>query len=107
MGAVTSRSVWQCCDRTLRKLGWAILGGGPWPMHPDWVRKVRDDCREAGVPFWFKQWGEFLPVFDAGRRTYNHEVLTFGDQDYIRLGKRSAGRLLDRREWGRMPEVKA
>ncbi|MFH0908900.1 MAG: phage Gp37/Gp68 family protein [bacterium] len=38
-----------------------IVGGetGPKarPMHPDWVRRIRDDCADAGVPFWFKSWG--------------------------------------------------
>ena len=46
-------------------LDWVIVGGesglGARPMHPDWARKIRDDCAEAGVPFFFKQWGEFLP----------------------------------------------
>lgn len=40
-----------------------ILGGetghGARPMHPDWPRKVRDDCENAGVPFFFKGWGEY------------------------------------------------
>lgn len=38
-----------------------IVGGesgpGARPMHPDWARSIRDQCREAGVPFFFKQWG--------------------------------------------------
>lgn len=36
-------------------------GKGARPMHPDWVRSLRDQCAEAGVPFFFKQWGEWLP----------------------------------------------
>lgn len=47
-------------------VGGVILGGetgpGARPMHPEWVRKVRDQCAEAGVPFFFKQWGEYIPV---------------------------------------------
>ena len=47
------------------KLDWVICGGesgpGARPMHPDWARSVRDQCKEAGVPFFFKQWGEWLP----------------------------------------------
>ena len=43
-----------------------ILGGesgpGARPMHPDWARSVRDQCKAAGVPFFFKQWGEWLPL---------------------------------------------
>ncbi|MEE9284858.1 MAG: phage Gp37/Gp68 family protein [Dehalococcoidia bacterium] len=40
---------------------WVIVGGesGPKarPIHPDWVRRIRDDAVAAGVPFFFKQWG--------------------------------------------------
>ena len=32
------------------------------PMHPQWVRMVRDQCAEAIVPFMFKQWGEWKPI---------------------------------------------
>ena len=42
---------------------WVIAGGesGPnaRPMHPDWVRALRDQCEEADVAFFFKQWGEY------------------------------------------------
>lgn len=48
------------------KLDWVICGGesgpGARPMHPDWARSLRDQCQAAGVPFFFKQWGEWLPV---------------------------------------------
>lgn len=50
-------------------IGWVIVGGesGPRsrPMHPDWARDLRDRCAAAGVPFFFKQWGEWLPVSQA------------------------------------------
>lgn len=40
-------------------LDWVICGGesgpGARPMHPDWARSLRDQCQEAGVPFFFKQ----------------------------------------------------
>ena len=40
-------------------LDWIICGGetgpGARPMHPDWARRLRDQCREAGVPFFFKK----------------------------------------------------
>lgn len=54
-------------------IDWVIVGGesGPdaRPMHPDWVRDVRDRCVAAGVPFLLKQWGEWAPRSDAaGRR---------------------------------------
>jgi protein gp37 len=45
----------------LSRIGWVILGGesghGARPMDASWVRSIRDSCREAGVPFFFKQWG--------------------------------------------------
>lgn len=44
---------------------WVIAGGesGPTarPMHIDWVRSLRDQCADANVPFFFKQWGEWCP----------------------------------------------
>lgn len=50
------------------KLDWVIAGGesGPnaRPMHPDWARSLRDQCLDAGVPFFFKQWGEWVSVYD-------------------------------------------
>jgi protein gp37 len=46
-------------------LDWIITGGesghGARPMHPDWARSLRDWCVEFGVPFFFKQWGEWKP----------------------------------------------
>jgi protein gp37 len=48
------------------RIDWVIAGGesGPnaRPMHPDWARALRDQCQAAGVPFFFKQWGEWAPV---------------------------------------------
>jgi protein gp37 len=45
----------------LRNIDWVIVGGesGPHarPMDPSWVSDIRDQCREAGVAFFFKQWG--------------------------------------------------
>lgn len=45
---------------------WAVAGGesgpGARPMHPDWARSLRDQCVAAGVPFLFKQWGEWGPA---------------------------------------------
>ncbi|MGH3583999.1 MAG: DUF5131 family protein, partial [Mycobacterium sp.] len=47
-------------------LHWVIVGGesgpGARPMHPDWARSVRDECINAEIPFFFKQFGEYLPV---------------------------------------------
>lgn len=47
-------------------IDWVIAGGesGPQarPMHPDWARSIRDQCQAAGVPFLFKQWGNWWPA---------------------------------------------
>lgn len=47
-------------------LSWIVTGGesgpGARPMHPDWARSLRDQCQKAGVPFLFKQWGEWGPA---------------------------------------------
>jgi len=44
-------------------LNLVIVGGesgpGARPMYPEWVRSIRDQCKEAGVPFLFKQWGDY------------------------------------------------
>ena len=53
-------------DDELASINWVIAGGesGPKarPSHPDWFRSLRDQCAAAGVPFLFKQWGEFAPA---------------------------------------------
>lgn len=47
------------------RIDWVVVGGesGPnaRPMHPDWARWLRNQCQAAGVPFFFKQWGEWKP----------------------------------------------
>ena len=51
-------------------IDWVIVGGesGPSarPMHPAWIRQLRDQCQIADVSFFFKQWGEWLPIFEQG-----------------------------------------
>lgn len=51
------------------RLDWVIAGGesgrGARPTHPDWVRLLRDQCRAAEVPFFFKQWGQWRPGIHA------------------------------------------
>lgn len=60
------------------KLDWVICGGesGPKavPMDPDWPRHVRDQCKRAGVPFFFKQWGTWLNGVKVGKNTSGHEL---------------------------------
>ena len=78
-------------------IDWIIVGGesgpGARPMHPDWVRSIRDQCKAAEVPFFFKQWGEWKLSWMAG------------EYQWMRVGKKAAGRLLDGRTWDELPVV--
>lgn len=68
-------------DLDLREIDWVVVGGesgpGARPMRREWVVAVRDGCRRAGVPFFFKQWGG--------------------------VGRKRAGRILNGRTWDEMP----
>lgn len=90
-------------------IDWVIVGGesGPSarPMHPAWAREIRDQCTDAGVPFFFKQWGEFVSVSEVEGPGDHYK---FPDGATVRrTGKRLAGRTLDGRTWDQMPEVGA
>lgn len=91
-------------------LNWVICGGesGPnaRPMHPDWVRGLRDQCKEARVPFFFKQWGEWgNEPYRRGMEIY--PSVTMDKEILFRCGKKKAGRLLDGVEYLELPGVKA
>jgi protein gp37 len=97
---------------------WVICGGesGPRgrPLHPDWVRRLRDQCAALDIPFMFKQWGMWKPVdwyeeathairTDGYVTKFGNEPLsisrakkpTAGWQGIAKLGKTKAGRELD------------
>jgi protein gp37 len=109
---------------------WVIAGGESGkdarPMHPDWARALRDQCAAAGVPFFFKQWGEYGPI-QHDQRPYQMDqlgwvskggdvVIRATDKDYKRMerdderrggiwwvqtakvGKKAAGNTLDGRQ---------
>lgn len=91
---------------------WVIAGGesGPnaRPPHPDWFRAVRDQCKAAGVPFFFKQWGEWAPncLCDTKHAHPTIERPSPGSRGCMfRCGKKRAGRLLDGVEHSEFPEV--
>lgn len=98
-------------------ISWLIAGGetgpGARPMHPDWVRSLRDQCEAAGVPFFFKSWGELAPcrlqhIDIAVNRTnglYHWEFDPECKGDMRRVGKKAAGRVIDGRTWEQFPEV--
>lgn len=80
-------------------------GPGARPSHPDWFRDCRDACAAAGVAFFFKQWGEWLPgtefkaALDDPRRRDPWLAQRFyhwpDGHCAARIGKKRAGRLLD------------
>jgi len=100
------------CHGKGREIDWVIAGGesGPKarPMHPDWVRSIQIQCQEAGVPFFLKQWGEWVSLNDAVKRNLPRVGNTYQFDDMhlamTRVGKKAAGALLDGREWREMPD---
>lgn len=102
----------------LTGIDWVIAGGesgpGARPMHPDWVRSIRDQCIAASVPFFFKQWGEWIEFRQSGLIEYPPKCETVEVQQFTvptqcetitlcRVGKKAAGSLLDGREWREFP----
>jgi protein gp37 len=119
------------------QIHWVICGGesGPKsrPMHPDWARSLRDQCQNAGVPFFFKQWGEWREVLhhekmiqlkvDGSEYSESFAALCNGFLSHSghfvkslaeikdnvtyrgleRIGKKKAGRVLDGQEWSEFP----
>lgn len=127
---------WYEPDDQPNRLDWVVVGGesgpGARPMHPDWARRIRDDCQRAGVPFFFKQWGGWMPrseiaddvrfllvvrgkswgCLDIEGKFYPETTPWNGRQNdpdhnhevtVYRIGKSAAGRLLDGREWNEYP----
>lgn len=102
-------------ETPLPSLDWVVVGGesgiNARPMHPDWVRSLRDQCKDAGVPILFKQWGEFAPweqlvASTAALRARATEYV-FGDGAKVeRFGKRLTGRTLDGYEYNGYPEAR-
>ncbi|WP_447979063.1 DUF5131 family protein [Candidatus Nitrospira bockiana] len=92
-------------------LDWVIVGGesgpGARPMHPDWARSIRDQCQAAGVPFFFKQWGEWRPGYSHNPKqmavSATPGVAGVNEIWMERVGKKAAGRVLDGRTWEEFP----
>jgi len=98
-------------------IDWVICGGesGPKarPMHPDWASNLRDQCESAGVPFLFKQWGEWAPAathafgdYPSAKEHVFHDSVIEGiphGTSMLRVGKKAAGRLLDGIEHNAFP----
>jgi len=86
---------------------WVVVGGesgrGARPMEPSWARSLRDQCTKAGVPFFFKQWGQWAPDGDApyapGTVPDMHSMIWCSS-------KKLAGRELDGRMWDEYPDAR-
>lgn len=104
---------WLQSDRTYaRRLHWVVVGGesgpGARPMNPNWARDLRDQCSAAGVPFLFKQWGQWAPIVGAHHFSdQDAENVGYGGWQAAmqRVGKKRAGRTLDGVEHNGFPEV--
>ena len=90
----------------LEMLDWVIVGGesgpGARPMSPDWARALRDQCQAAGVPFFFKQWGEWSPGYAEHGNDLGYDAIVDAVQHEwpeghcsFKVGKKAAGRQLD------------
>jgi len=116
-----------CGQFQIDGLNWVIVGGesghNARPMHPDWARSLRDQCKAAGVPFFFKQNGSWISAKPGDKFSDGLWVHQNGDtfspvegepfnpaplaEHMIRVGKKRAGRSLDGVEHNEWPEVKS
>jgi protein gp37 len=119
-GAPAPDEIWSCrnvlqskpgdqYNKPMIGLNWIICGGesGPdaRPINPAWVRSLRDQCVAAGVPFFFKQWGEWTPEYPQGISLANRKETYIDGYHYYRVGKAKAGRLLDGDQWDQFPKI--
>ena len=87
-------------------IDWVIVGGesGPSarPIHPQWIRDLRDQCIPQDVAFFFKQWGEFVSVSEVEGPGEHH---VFPDGARVRrTGKKLAGRMIDGHSYNQFPQ---
>lgn len=121
-------------------INWVIAGGESGhharPMHPDWVRNLRDQCRTAVVPFFFKQWGQWVDhdnykalheqfYFKKGHcqlylgikgnelelpspHTHITDDTLVGESaaKMYMVGKHHSGNLIDGRKWNQFPKAR-
>ena len=106
---VNSALAYPCAEQYLFDLDWVIVGGetgaNARPMHPDWVRSIKEQCEESKVPFFFKQWGEYKTL-PQGKSVTGYKSHFWQDgRQAVRVGKKQAGHLLDGVEYREMPEA--
>ena len=123
-------------QKCINYVDWVIVGGesgkNARPMHPTWAESIRDQCNEAGIPFFFKQRGEWTTVYTFstykhwlrvepkhGRESdilvdiegrmlsdhYDMGAATYPVAQTRRVGKKKAGRRIQGREWNEIPST--
>ena len=129
LGPINFRCIKEACEdhdnyfdaiggiRSIRPcLDWIVAGGesgpGARPMHPDWARAVRDQCQDARVPFFFKQWGEWISLANwPDAEGYDPKCTFIGKNCdgglMLRVGKKRAGHKLDGEVLQQFPSAKA
>lgn len=93
------------------RLNWVIVGGetgpGARPMHPGWARSVRDECLQAGTPFFFKKWGQWMPspfpFFDNRENPSDVQIIDGEIMVRVRLTDTKYNHQLDGRIWNEWP----
>jgi len=91
-----------------RRVAWVIAGGESGhrarPMNPEWARAIRDQCTSHGVPFHFKQWGNWRPAAGTmGERDVRVLQAHGSPVAMVRLNKKLSGRTLDGELWDGLP----
>ena len=106
-------------------IDWVICGGESGskarPMHPDWTRSLRDQCKKIGTPFFFKQWGEYTPnnsntkwyknigiSEDGGLFNKEIDLDAWQGRNFklmFKVGKSKTGNLLEGKEHNEMPTI--
>lgn len=88
---------------------WVICRGGEKPVHPAWVRSIRDQCAAKDVPFAFLGWGDWVPIDDAPKRPdligFSALCVSPDGLPFYRVGAERSGAMLDGREWDERPEI--
>jgi protein gp37 len=100
--------LWTLDPLNPRRPDWVIVGGesGPKarPMYPEWARSLHDQCAATGIPFYFKQWGEWGSADDLPSEIQEDcDARGLTEGPCVRVGKRAAGRALDGRDHRAIP----
>jgi len=113
-----------CNGQKVENIDWVICGGESGskarPMHYEWVRSLRDQCKAIDVPFFFKQWGEWIPANEMPEE-WGHFADVKGTHSWvnqsdgkdtcigpgvmtINVGRNKAGNLLDNQQHHEWPK---